>query len=100
MGQGQPIRGVRDQDIVPACALRTSDGRIVEAPSLRVSLDVASLGLSNRYGRSWMERVAALRDRHGPFALAWLETIVRTADVRASRSAREDQTPVAPRTLT
>jgi CRISPR-associated endonuclease/helicase Cas3 len=33
---------------------------------------------------SWVERVIALRDRYGPFRLAYLEALVRAADVRAS----------------
>jgi CRISPR-associated endonuclease/helicase Cas3 len=35
-------------------------------------------------GRSWTATVSALRDRLGPFILAYLETLVRMADWRAS----------------
>jgi CRISPR-associated endonuclease/helicase Cas3 len=42
------------------------------------------LGLGARYGASWGERVCNLLDRHGPFKLAYLEALLRAADVRAS----------------
>jgi len=35
-------------------------------------------------GRSWTRTVLGLRDRYGPFVLAYLETLVRMADWRAS----------------
>jgi CRISPR-associated endonuclease/helicase Cas3 len=34
--------------------------------------------------RPWMRAALALRDRYGPFTLAYLETVVRIADWRAS----------------
>jgi hypothetical protein len=36
------------------------------------------------YGPSWLARMIALRERFGPFYLAWLETLLRAADSRAS----------------
>lgn len=36
---------------------------------------------------SWAERMISLRDRHGPSRLAYLEAILRAADMRASRDA-------------
>jgi CRISPR-associated endonuclease/helicase Cas3 len=38
---------------------------------------------------SWVERVIALREQLGPFRLAYLEALVRAADVRASMRERE-----------
>ena len=35
-------------------------------------------------GPSWTERSLKLLGEHGPFLLAWLETLVRLADWRAS----------------
>jgi CRISPR-associated endonuclease/helicase Cas3 len=46
--------------------------------------------------RSWTGTVAGLLDRYGPFTLAYLETVVRVADWRAS-GGRELPEPVAPR---
>lgn len=40
-------------------------------------------------GPSWSERTAGLLERHGPFELAWLETLVRLADWRASAAEQE-----------
>lgn len=34
--------------------------------------------------RSWTQTALGLRDRYGPFVLAYLETVVRIADWRAS----------------
>jgi hypothetical protein len=34
--------------------------------------------------RSWLSRMLALRDRFGPFKLAYLESLLRAADMRAS----------------
>jgi CRISPR-associated endonuclease/helicase Cas3 len=38
---------------------------------------------------SWGERMIRLRDSLGPFQLAFLETLVRAADIRASQAAEE-----------
>ena len=39
---------------------------------------------------SWRERCLGLLDRHGPTTLAFLESILRAADVRASRLKTND----------
>jgi len=80
-----PIRGVRDGDTLPALLLLDAAGREFDLPQLTLRLDPARLGLSRRYGPSWVERVLALRKLHGDFRLAWLEALLRVADVRASR---------------
>ena len=50
---------------------------------LTIDLDQFSLGGD----RSWTRDALALRDRYGPFILAYLETLVRVADWRASAGA-------------
>jgi CRISPR-associated endonuclease/helicase Cas3 len=39
--------------------------------------------------RSWTRTALSLRDRHGPFVLAYLETVVRVADWRASAGTED-----------
>jgi CRISPR-associated endonuclease/helicase Cas3 len=58
------------------------------AATLTVDLDQFQLGGD----RSWTRTVLGLRDRYGPFVLAYLETLVRVADWRAS-GGRELPTP-------
>lgn len=50
------------------------------------TLDLGPMRLGGTNGRpSWTRRVLALLDRFGPFRLAFLEALVRAADVRVSR---------------
>jgi len=83
-----PLRGVRDGDEIPALLLADTAQNEFEFPHVRLRLDPARLGLSKRYGPSWVERVLALRQYYGSFQLAWLEALMRVADVRASQIAR------------
>jgi CRISPR-associated endonuclease/helicase Cas3 len=53
------------------------------AATLRVDLDPFTLGGD----RSWTRTALSLRDRYGPFVLAYLEALVRIADWRASAEA-------------
>lgn len=82
-----PLRGIYEGDRLPALTLPDAAGRASRLPESHLSLDPASLGLSARTGRSWTERVDTLRRRHGVFALAYAEALLRAADVRASRDA-------------
>jgi CRISPR-associated endonuclease/helicase Cas3 len=77
-------RGIWDGDSLNG--LEIGDRETVRDAVLR--LDVAELGGGSTC-RSWAERTQALLERHGPFRLAWLETLVRVADWRAS--AREQE---------
>ncbi|MCZ7430050.1 CRISPR-associated helicase Cas3' [Micromonospora sp. WMMA1949] len=80
------VRGPEDTDTKNLLGLR--DGEVVAipplagqpAPELTVELDQFSLGGQ----KSWSRNALALRDRLGPFVLAYLETVVRIADWRAS----------------
>jgi CRISPR-associated endonuclease/helicase Cas3 len=87
---GMPLRGVCAGDQLPPLPLIMATGETEIIPSLTLHLDLAHMGLSGRYGRSWRERTAALQKQFGPFALAFLETCLRAADVRASRTVTPD----------
>jgi CRISPR-associated endonuclease/helicase Cas3 len=72
-------RGIWDGDRLPATEL--AEGLI--EPEAELDLSPMELGLSAA-GASWCERALKLRDRFGPFRLAYLEALVRVADWRAS----------------
>lgn len=71
-------RGIWEGDTLPALDF---DGEHSDETKLRLAL--MELG-EGEQGRSWTERVQTLLSEHGPFRLAWLETLVRLADWRAS----------------
>ena len=72
-------RGVWQDDVLPAVPL----GEIT-TPAVDLDLSFMQMGEGER-GPSWLARMVALRDRLGPFGLAYLETLLRAADARASR---------------
>lgn len=82
-------RGVWDRDVLP----ETDLGAGVVAPLVTLSLEPMELGLCEKApfaGQpSWAERMIGLRDSMGPFRLAFLEAIVRGADMRASKAAEQ-----------
>lgn len=75
-------RGVWDGDALPAADL--GGGEV--APEARLQLEAMELGLSADGKPSWAERMLRLRDDKGlgPFRLAFLEAILRAADMRVS----------------
>ena len=75
--------GVWDGDVLPAAAL----GNGVSAPETTIDLTPMELGGET----SWTGNALALRDRLGPFRMAYLEAILRAADCRASASADEEE---------
>jgi CRISPR-associated endonuclease/helicase Cas3 len=77
-------RGVWEGDSLPALDF---DGEHSRETALRLALMEIGEG---EQGPSWTERSLKLLDHHGPFRLAWLETLVRLADWRASA---EEQQP-------
>lgn len=89
-GGGLPVRGVRTGDRLPATRLCDARGDATLGPEVRLDTSVAGLGLSERLGRSWADRVAGLLRSEGPARLAWLEAIVRAADARASARVGTD----------
>jgi len=86
-GRGLPIHGVRDGDSIPTLPVTASDGKPYDVPEISLHLEPARIGLSPHTGASWSERVAGLLQSHGPFALTYLEALLRAADIRASRSS-------------
>ncbi len=55
----------------------------------RLTLSVMELGWDENTHESWTERTRNLLARFGPFRLAWMETLVRIADWRASAKERK-----------
>ncbi len=77
-------RGIWEGDTLPALRF---DGEHSRETTLKLALMEIGEG---EQGPSWTERTLKLLDHHGPFRLAWLETLVRLADWRASA---EEQRP-------
>ena len=71
-------RGIHEGDLLPALDF---DGERSGAITLKLALMEIGLG---EQGPSWSERTLRLLDQLGPIRLAWLETLVRLADWRAS----------------
>lgn len=86
-GRGLPIRGIREGDRLPLVVLVPGEPAL---PEITLTLSPAAVGLSSRTGVSWRERCLGVIERHGPAALAFLEAILRAADVRASRLKTND----------
>jgi len=72
--------GVWEGDELPALSL----GAGIECPKTLLRLDLMQLG-DGPCGSSWLERMSALLEHHGPFRLAFLEALVRVADWRATQ---------------
>ncbi len=71
-------RGVWEGDQLPALSF---DGE--QSNEVEMKLALMEVG-EGEQGRSWVARTLGLLEEHGPFRLAWLETLVRLADWRAS----------------
>lgn len=85
-----PLRGVVSGDQLPSLIVSVGDDRTASIPRLELSLELAEIGLSPRYGRSWTDRVLSLVEEWGPTTLAYFESLVRVADMRASRLTTPD----------
>lgn len=86
-GRGLPIRGVREGDRLPEIPF---DHGASLLPEVTLTLEPATIGLSSRTGASWRERCLGLIERFGPAGLAYLESLLRAADIRASRLKTND----------
>jgi CRISPR-associated endonuclease/helicase Cas3 len=73
-------RGIWHGEKLPAVSLGE-----VKIPPITLDLSFMQMG-AGEHGPSWLARMIALRDRLGPFRLAYLETLLRAADARGSRS--------------
>lgn len=74
-------RGIVDGDELPELSWEG-----VSMPATTLRLDLMRMGADDRGRPSWLSRTIALRDGFGPFALAFLELLLRAADMRASAS--------------
>lgn len=72
-------RGIWDGEILKPVSL----GELT-TPEIPLDLSFMQMG-EGQHGSSWLARAVALRDQLGPFRLAYLETLLRAADARASR---------------
>lgn len=75
-------RGVWEGEPLPSVDL----GDDTASPERTLVLSAMDLGRDDVTGASWTERTRALLDQYGPFRLAWLESLVRLADWRASEA--------------
>lgn len=85
--EGPTVLGLRAGDTLPVTDL--GDGVLMDEVTL--DLDFLALGDGAR-GPSWRTRTALLLQQWGPFRLAYLETLLRVADWRAS--ARDASSPL------
>jgi CRISPR-associated endonuclease/helicase Cas3 len=76
-------RGVWDGDTLTGLDL----GGGVSAPAMVLSLQPMEIGYTSEGLPSWTEIALRIRDTFGPFRLAYLETLLRAADMRASQFA-------------
>ncbi len=78
-------RGVWEGDVLPALDF---DGEHSGETTMKLAL--MELG-EGEQGPSWTARTLKLLDDYGPFQLAWLETLVRLSDWRASAAEQTVQ---------
>lgn len=85
--EGRQVLGCREDDELPAADL---GGGVVMPPA---RLRLAHLDLGAEHGPTYTDRALEVLERLGPFRLAYLEAVLRTADRRRSaREAREAAT--------
>lgn len=78
-------RGIWEGDGLPEVDL---GGGTTMVTTPKASLDLSPMQLGTTNGQpSWAERMLGVRDQFGPLRVAYLEAILRAADMRASRAA-------------
>jgi CRISPR-associated endonuclease/helicase Cas3 len=77
-------RGIWQGDKLPAIHFNG-----LNVPEITLDLSFIKMG-QGPHGSSWLARCILLRDGIGPFRLAFLETLLRAADARASRQTQAD----------
>jgi CRISPR-associated endonuclease/helicase Cas3 len=65
----------------------------VRLPAVALDLALMEMGRDAAGRRSWLERTLELRGRFGPFLLAYWESLLRAADMRASALEALDALP-------
>lgn len=65
-------------------------GKGVSIGETALDMSIAQIGIDDEGQQSWLERSLGLLEWLGPFRLAYLEAIVRAADMRASKKEREN----------
>lgn len=80
-------RGIIDGDELPEVSWSG-----VSLPKTTLSLQLMRMGCDESGRPSWLARMITLRDQLGPFALAYLETLLRAADMRASAAEAQAAT--------
>ncbi|MBL9181205.1 MAG: CRISPR-associated helicase Cas3' [Verrucomicrobiaceae bacterium] len=80
-------RGIIDGDELPEVSCSG-----ITLPKTTLRLQLMRMGSDENERPSWLARMIALRDEIGPFALAYLETLLRAADMRASAAEAQAAT--------
>ncbi len=80
-----PVAGVREGDTIEEVDIALSNHGTSQLRNIRLTLEPATMGFSPVTGASWAHRCDQLLKEHGPFALCFLEGLLRVADIRASR---------------
>ena len=82
------LLGYRLSTLETIPAVELDEGLRIGKTTLDLSL--ARIGLTENGQPSWLERSLGLLEWLGPFRLAYLEAVLRAADMRASKEEQED----------
>lgn len=77
-------RGIWDQDDLPQVEIGNELQDVSQ--KCQLSLSLMKLGEDASGQASWLARALALREKYGPFRLAYLETLLRVSDWRGSEA--------------